>query len=235
MAFADWKDSRRFYVYFTDCIGRPQHHRVPHETKQPDPRRQSTKRKLLDIEHSRFANHNGGQIQWGPDDLLYIATGDGGGGGDPLENAQDKGSLLGKLLRINPLRNPKGKLRYGIPQDNPYVGEGGRNEIYARGLRNPYRFSFDRNRIVIGDVGQDRFEEVDFETARQYQGRQLRLGPLRGQVALRGWPALRARQARLHLLALGRPLLDHGRLRRPRQGPRQRDPWSLRLRRPLHR
>ncbi len=162
MAFADWKDSRRFYVYFTDGSG--DLNITEFRTKRNDPTRadRSTKRKLLDIDHSRYANHNGGQLQWGPDDLLYIATGDGGGGGDPLENAQDKGSLLGKLLRINPLRNPKGKLKYGIPRDNPYIGEAGRNEIYSRGLRNPYRFSFDRNRIAIGDVGQDRFEEVNF-------------------------------------------------------------------------
>jgi glucose/arabinose dehydrogenase len=162
MAFANWKDSRRFYVYFTDRSG--DLNITEFRTKRNDPTRadKSTKRKLLDIDHSRYANHNGGQLQWGPDDLLYIATGDGGGAGDPLENAQDKGSLLGKLLRINPLRNPKGKLRYGIPRDNPYIGEAGRNEIYSRGLRNPYRFSFDRNRIAIGDVGQDRFEEVNF-------------------------------------------------------------------------
>ena len=123
IAFPDWKDSRRFYVYFTDGSG--DINITEFRTKRNDPTRadKSTKRKLLDIDHSRFANHNGGQIQWGPDDLLYIATGDGGGGGDPLENAQDKGSLLGKLLRINPLRNPKGKLKYGIPQDNPYIGE----------------------------------------------------------------------------------------------------------------
>lgn len=164
LAFADWKDSRRFYVYFTDSSG--DLNITEFRVRQNDRLRadKSTKRKLLDIEHSRFGNHNGGQVQWGPDNMLYIATGDGGGGGDPLENAQDKGSLLGKVLRINPLRNPSGKLAYGIPQDNPFVGEGGRNEIYARGLRNPYRFSFDRNRIAIGDVGQDRFEEVNFRT-----------------------------------------------------------------------
>ena len=164
IAFADWRDSRRFYVYYTDNSGDVaiSEFRIrPNDRTRAD---RSTRRDLLDIEHSRFPNHNGGQLQWGPDDLLYIATGDGDGSGDPLENAQDKGSLLGKLLRINPLRNPKGSLKYGIPQDNPYVGEGGRDEIYSRGLRNPYRFSFDRNRIAIGDVGQDRFEEVNFRT-----------------------------------------------------------------------
>ena len=219
IAFADWKDSRRFYVYFTDGSG--DINITEFRTKRNDPTRadKSTKRKLLDIDHSRFANHNGGQIQWGPDDLLYIATGDGGGGGDPLENAQDKGSLLGKLLRINPLRNPKGKLKYGIPQDNPYVGEAGRDEIYARGLRNPYRFSFDRNRIVIGDVGQDRFEEVDFETLGNAKGANFGWDHYEGKARLRGRPARQPRQAGLHLLPLRRALLDHRRLRRPRQGP----------------
>ncbi len=148
----------------------------------------STKRKLLDIQHSRFANHNGGQLQWGPGDLLYIATGDGGGAGDPLENAQDKGSLLGKLLRINPLRNPKGKLAYGIPRDNPYIGESGKNEIYARGLRNPYRFSFDRNRIVIGDVGQDRYEEVNFRTIGGTKGANFGWDHYEGKSRYEGGP-----------------------------------------------
>jgi glucose/arabinose dehydrogenase len=170
MAFADWTESRRFYVYYTDNGGDLAISEFRVRRNDPTRADRSSGRRLLDIEHSRFANHNGGQLQWGPDDLLYIATGDGGGGGDPLENAQDKGSLLGKLLRINPLRNPEGRLRYGIPQDNPYVGRGGRNEIFSRGLRNPYRFSFDRNRLAIGDVGQDRFEEVNFRTINGARG-----------------------------------------------------------------
>jgi len=170
MAFADFKESRRFYVYYTDGSGDLVISEFRMRKNNSTRADKSSERKLLDIEHSRYGNHNGGQLQWGPDDKLYIATGDGGGGGDPQENAQDKGSLLGKLLRINPLRNPKGKLRYGIPRDNPYVGESGDNEIYARGLRNPYRFSFDRDRIVIGDVGQDRFEEVNFEKLKKAKG-----------------------------------------------------------------
>ena len=170
IAFADFNDSRRFYVYYTDGSGDLVISEFRMRQNSRTRAAKSTERKLLDIEHSRYSNHNGGQLQWGPDDKLYIATGDGGGGGDPLENAQDKGSLLGKLLRINPLRNPKGKLSYGIPRDNPYAGESGQDEIYSRGLRNPYRFSFDRERIVIGDVGQDRFEEVDFERLNAAKG-----------------------------------------------------------------
>ena len=188
IAFAGPKDSRRFYVYFTDDTG--DINVTEFRTRRNDPLRANkrTKRKLLDIDHSRFANHNGGQLQWGPDDLLYIATGDGGGGGDPLENAQDKRSLLGKILRINPLRNPKGKLRYGIPRDNPYVGKAGRKEVYSRGLRNPYRFSFDRNRIVIGDVGQDRYEEVNFRTLDGARGANFGWDHYEGTARYEGGP-----------------------------------------------
>ena len=92
-----------------------------------------------------------------------MATGDGGGFGDPGENAQDRRSLLGKLLRIDP--TPRKRRRgHGVPHSNPYVKDPGKDEIYARGLRNPWRFSFDANHIVIADVGQDRREEIDYET-----------------------------------------------------------------------
>jgi hypothetical protein len=97
---------------------------------------------------------------------LFIGTGDGGGGRDPDDSAQDRGSLLGKILRIDPRRS--GSARYSIPAGNPFVGKPGRGEIYSLGLRNPYRFSIDRShrrpRIAIGDVGQDRFEEVNYKT-----------------------------------------------------------------------
>src|SRR5690606_28160159 len=112
------------------------------------------------------SNHNGGQLAFGPDGLLYIGLGDGGGGNDQhgeRGNAQDLGSLLGKILRIDPRR--RGDRRYRIPSSNPFVGrEGARGEIYAYGLRNPWRFSFDRRRgdLIIADVGQDAVEEVDF-------------------------------------------------------------------------
>ena len=89
-----------------------------------------------------------------PTALLYAATGDGGSAGDPPENAQNKHKLLGKLLRIDPRKH--GNKRYRVPRGNPFVGKAGRNEIYALGLRNPFRFSFSGRRIVIGDVGQDK-------------------------------------------------------------------------------
>jgi hypothetical protein len=115
-----------------------------------------------------FSNHNGGQLAFGPDGLLYIGLGDGGGGDDqhgPIGNAQNLDTLLGKILRIDP--RPSGGGSFGIPADNPFVGRrGAKPAIYAWGLRNPWRFSFDRTTgdLAIGDVGQDHVEEIDFRT-----------------------------------------------------------------------
>jgi len=129
---------------------------------------EGSRRRVIVIPHPGFANHNGGQLQFGPDGRLYAGTGDGGGAGDPSENAQDKDELLGKLLRIDP--HKRGSKPYKTPRGNPYVGRAGRNEIYALGLRNPYRFAFDRGRITLGDVGQDGWEEVDHESRRSLRG-----------------------------------------------------------------
>lgn len=111
-----------------------------------------------------FSNHNGGQVAFGPDGFLYIATGDGGSGGDPQNNAQNRANLLGKILRID-VDNPQGGKAYGIPADNPFAGnsDGFAEEIYAWGLRNPWRFSFDpeNGRLWTGDVGQNKYEEVN--------------------------------------------------------------------------
>jgi glucose/arabinose dehydrogenase len=118
-----------------------------------------------------FANHNGGQLAFGPDNNLYIGMGDGGGGGDPQGNAQNPGSLLGKILRINV---ESGTTPYGIPPGNPFVGAAGyRPEIWALGLRNPWRFSFDRGTgdLYIGDVGQGAVEEIDVQPAGDRVGR----------------------------------------------------------------
>jgi glucose/arabinose dehydrogenase len=118
---------------------------------------------LLEFEQD-FANHNGGDLHFGPDGYLYIATGDGGSARDPNNRAQDLGSLLGKLLRIDV---DSGK-SYAIPPDNPVVGRAGaRPEIWAYGLRNPWRFSFDRSTgdLFIGDVGQNAMEEIDYQPA----------------------------------------------------------------------
>ncbi|NOU32380.1 MAG: hypothetical protein HOO96_31125 [Polyangiaceae bacterium] len=109
-----------------------------------------------------FTNHDGGNIQFGPDGFLYIGFGDGGSGGDPLKYGQNKDVLFGKMLRID-INTVQAPLAYGIPASNPFVGGGGRPEIYALGLRNPWRWSFDKatGDLWCGDVGQDRFEEVD--------------------------------------------------------------------------
>jgi glucose/arabinose dehydrogenase len=110
-----------------------------------------------------YSNHNGGQTQFGPDGFLYIALGDGGSGGDPQNNSQNLKSLLGKILRID-VNNPQGENRYFIPADNPFAGNtaGYREEIYAYGLRNPWRFSFDAaGKLWCADVGQNSWEEIN--------------------------------------------------------------------------
>jgi glucose/arabinose dehydrogenase len=118
---------------------------------------------LLQVEQP-FANHNGGQLAFGPDGYLYIALGDGGGTGDPYGNAQNRSTLLGSILRID-INSASGSLNYTIPSDNPFVGnsQGYREEIFAYGLRNPWRFSFDpvSGWLWAADVGQSRIEEID--------------------------------------------------------------------------
>jgi hypothetical protein len=121
----------------------------------------ATAQMLLEVDQP-FSNHKGGQIRFGPDGYLYIALGDGGSGGDPLDNGQNLGTLLGKLLRIDVNAGSP----YGIPPSNPFVSTAGaRGEIWAYGLRNPWRFSFDRvtGDLFIADVGQNAYEEVNFQ------------------------------------------------------------------------
>jgi glucose/arabinose dehydrogenase len=127
----------------------------------PDRVRMSSSRRILTISQP-YDNHNGGGMAFGPDGYLYIGMGDGGSGGDPGNRAQSLKSLLGKMLRID-INATSGSHEYRIPSSNPYVGRSGRNEIWSRGLRNPWRWSFDRSTgsLWIGDVGQDRYEEID--------------------------------------------------------------------------
>ena len=164
VAFApDYASSGRFYVYFTDRSG---DQRIVEYRRASAERADPGSARLVLRMPDREGNHNGGLLLFGPDDLLYVGTGDGGGGGDrhgPRGNAQNLGSLLGKILRIDPRAD--GERPYRVPADNPFDGRSGaRGEVYSYGLRNPWRFSFDRRTgdLSIGDVGQDEVEEIDF-------------------------------------------------------------------------
>ena len=162
-----------FYVYYTSLTG---DNVVARYTVSADPNRAdpNSEQILLTLPHPTFSNHNGGQLAFGPKDgFLYIGTGDGGGGGDPFNNAQNPQSLLGKILRIDSESPPAPGNNYVIPPTNPFIGSVGfRQEIWALGLRNPWRFSFDRltGDLYIGDVGQNTFEEVDFQPASSVGG-----------------------------------------------------------------
>jgi glucose/arabinose dehydrogenase len=170
MAFPpDYARSRRYYVYFTDNSGFITIEQFRRSASNPERTARGSRRVVLREPHFRF-NHKGGQLQFGPDGMLYTGFGDGGGSGDPDRAAQDLGTLKGKLLRIAP--RPGGG--YDAPSDNPFAGRAGaRPAIYAYGLRNPYRFSFDRSTggLSVGDVGQGAVEEIDFVPNRRGRGR----------------------------------------------------------------
>jgi glucose/arabinose dehydrogenase len=165
MAFArDYSSSRRFYVYYTDQEGFIQIDQFRAASGAPNRADPSSRRSVLRVPHHRF-NHKGGQLQVGADGMLYAGFGDGGDGGDPDENAQNLSRILGKMIRID----PRADGGYSIPASNPFRNRSGAlPEIYAYGLRNPYRFSFDRRSgsLTIGDVGQDEVEEIDYVPGR---------------------------------------------------------------------
>jgi glucose/arabinose dehydrogenase len=185
MAFSpDYATSGRFYVYYTAADGmsnRVDEFRVSADPRQADP---ATRRQVISLRHTRSDRHNGGQVAFGPDGLLYVAPGDGGHDPDPATNpAQDTASLLGKVLRIDPLASgPNCPATptdcYRIPPDNPFVGPDSADEVYHLGLRNPFRFSFDRQTgdLMIGDVGSNAREEVTLVAAGTAAGRNF------------GWP-----------------------------------------------
>jgi glucose/arabinose dehydrogenase len=162
----DYGRTRRFYVYYSEQLT-ANNKVVEYRRSRTDPDRAdpATARVVLSMPDQE-SNHNGGLMLFRPDGLMYIGTGDGGGANDqhpPGGNGQNLGSLLGKILRIDP--RASGGRPYTIPRTNPFVGRpGARGEIYAYGLRNPWRFSFDRatGDLAIGDVGQGRIEEIDF-------------------------------------------------------------------------
>jgi hypothetical protein len=161
----DFASSGRFYAAYT---GKPLagggEGDIHVDSFRPDPQGEGRviREPILSIGHAQQSNHNGGQLQFGPDGHLYLSTGDGGGGGDPFENGQNTEALLGKILRIDP--RPGQEPPYVSPAGNPFLGVPGRDEIWAYGLRNPWRFSFDRvsGDMVIGDVGQGAREEIDY-------------------------------------------------------------------------
>jgi glucose/arabinose dehydrogenase len=204
MAFApDYESSRRFYVYYTDSRGFPTIDSFLRSESTPNRALPGSRRNIISVPHQRF-NHKGGQIQFGPDGRLYAAFGDGGGGGDPDRNAQDLGQILGKMIRISP--RPQGG--YSVPADNPFRGRAGaRPEIFAYGLRNPYRFSFDRagGDITVGDVGQDEIEEIDFVPNGGRAGRAPGGGYNFGWSVFEGRNQYNAGSARGHIP----PVIDH--------------------------
>ena len=157
-------DGTRLYVDYTDANGDTN---VDEYTMQGVNADANSRRRVLFVEQP-YENHNGGEVVFGPDGELYVGLGDGGSAGDPQNHGQDLGTMLGKILRIDPKR--KGTAAYSIPADNPFVGRAGDfAENWMYGLRNPWRFSFDRANgdLWIGDVGQGVYEEVDYRRARR--------------------------------------------------------------------
>lgn len=157
--------NRRFFVYYTTNT---QNIVAEYAVRADDPDRADPASGRIVLSIPDFAaNHNGGMIEFGADGFLYISTGDGGGGGDPQETAQNLNSLLGKILRIDVDQQP-----YGIPSANPFATGGGAPEVFMYGLRNPWRWSFDRGTgdIYIGDVGQEKAEEVNVVSAASAPG-----------------------------------------------------------------
>jgi len=160
----------KFYVDLTTASGDTaiSEYRV---SSDPNVAYRASARRILTI-HQPYANHNGGNIAFGPGGYLFIGMGDGGSAGDPGNRARNIDSLLGKMLRID-INGRTGTRQYRIPASNPYVGRAGRDEIYSLGLRNPWRWSFDRTTadLWIGDVGQNRYEEIDRSTTTTGRGR----------------------------------------------------------------
>lgn len=175
-------DGERLYLSYTNLNGDTRLHEWEVRGSAVD---DASRREVL-AQPQPFANHNGGHILFGPDGLLWFGLGDGGSGGDPGDRAQDPDTLLGKILRFDP--TAQGGDPYGVPGDNPFAGGGGRSEIAVLGLRNPWRFSFDRatGALWIGDVGQNEVEEVTALPAGGILGANLGWNRLEGTQPFEG-------------------------------------------------
>jgi glucose/arabinose dehydrogenase len=163
----NYKQDPRFYVNYDRVVSGQMQTviaEIQTSTTNPDQADPATERILFTVDQP-FPNHKGGQLAFGPDGFLYIGLGDGGSAGDPRGNGQNRQTLLGKMLRIDVDGSSPG-LPYAIPPDNPFINATDRGEIWAYGFRNPWRFSFDASsgRLFCGDVGQDKFEEIDIVT-----------------------------------------------------------------------
>ncbi len=181
----------RFFVYLTNADGNVEVRAYQRSAGNPDVADAGSFTTIITVAHPTFANHNGGTLAFGPDGYLYVSIGDGGGGGDPGENAQDTDKLLGKILRLDVSRDdfPADSSRnYAIPADNPFVGKAGADEIWAYGLRNPWRISFDSatGDLYIADVGQNTMEEIDFQAAGSAGGRNYGWDILEGTLPFEG-------------------------------------------------
>jgi glucose/arabinose dehydrogenase len=183
----DYAHNGYFFVNYTERVSGDLYtviarFQVSADPNQADP---ASELRLLHIPQP-YANHNGGGLAFGPDGYLYVGLGDGGSGGDPLGNGQSLDTLLGKLLRLD----VDGGEPYTIPPDNPFASGGGLPEIWAYGLRNPWRFSFDRltSDLYIADVGQNAWEEVDFLPAGSAGGANFGWNYFEGLHAYQGQP-----------------------------------------------
>ena len=213
-----FESNRKLYLSYTDLNGTSVIREYTTLASNPDRVDGASGRTLLRVKQP-YENHNGGHLAFGPDGYLYIGLGDGGSGGDPGNRAQNRNSLLGKLLRID-VNKRTGTLPYAIPSTNPYVGRTGLDQIWAFGLRNPWRFSFDRatGDLWIGDVGQGvvgrgqpigRDQQAECRARRQLRlaghGRCSLLHPVKWLRPHRQDPA------RHRIQPWRRPMLDHGR------------------------
>lgn len=183
----DYKNTGAFFVNYTNLAGDTHISRFMVEPGDPNRANPDSETLLLSFEQP-FPNHNGGQIAFGPDGYLYIGVGDGGSANDPLNSGQDLGTLLGTILRLEV--DPSGT-NYGIPVTNPFVeNETGRGEVWAWGLRNPWRFSFDRltGDLFIADVGQNLWEEIHFQQADSPGGENYGWNILEGSHCFLGNP-----------------------------------------------